>query len=106
MPSPRMFPHLAILTRQEDSTGLVEPVFGDPEEVRCFFASGLQRVDTAGGREEVSTAVAYCDPQVGQVPTGSRLEDPQSEEVFTVVRTSQWRYPGREEIESVELRLR
>lgn len=103
MPSDFLFPRIAQLEIQRGTTGELEPILDPPLQVRCLLAEGLRRVETADGREEVSTTVAYCAPETPDVPTGSRLTI--GGESFAVISTAPWRFPGRPDIETVELRL-
>lgn len=103
MPSDFLFPMVARLEVQEGTTGELEPILAPPLEVRCLLAEGLRRVESADGREELSTTVAYCEPSTPDVPTGSRFTV--GENTFVVVRSNPWRFPGRP-VESVELHLR
>lgn len=102
-PSSFLFPMVGTLEIQTGTTGELEPILSPPQEVRCLLAEGLRRVESADGREELSTTVAYCESSTPNVPTGSRFTV--GEDTFIVVRANPWRFPGRP-VESVELHLR
>lgn len=103
MPTAAVFPQTAEIRLMTGSEADGTPILEDPITVRCLIAPGLSRVETAGGREEVSTMIAYCGGETPDVPTGSRLTHEGRE--WTVVRSLPWRYPGRPWLESVELHL-